>query len=127
VIIERIGAKMPLTPMASNYHGEVAERYAYADGQGEIGVIASVTKPFCGGCTRLRLSTDGQIYTCLFASQGVSLRDPMRAGASDVELGQLITRVWSGRSDRYSEIRAESPDSGQEATPRKIEMYQIGG
>ena len=126
-IIERIGAEMPLTPLESNYQGEVAERYAYADGQGEIGVIASVTKPFCGGCTRLRLSTDGQIFTCLFASQGVSLRDPMRAGATDTELGQLISRVWSGRSDRYSEMRAESAESDQTSAPRKIEMYQIGG
>ena len=124
-IIARIDAEMPLEPAASNYHGEVASRYRYKDGSGEIGVIASVTKPFCGDCTRVRLSTDGRIFTCLFASEGVSLRDPMRAGASDTELRDMITGIWTVRSDRYSEERASSPN-GQGA-PRKIEMYQIGG
>ena len=89
-IIARIDAEMPLEPVPGNYHGEVAERYLYRDGSGEIGVIASVTRPFCGACTRLRLSTDGQIFTCLFATRGTSLRDPMRDGATDDELRDLI-------------------------------------
>ena len=88
---------MPLEPAASNYSGEVAERYLYRDGSGEIGVIASVTRPFCGACTRLRLSTDGQVFTCLFATRGTSLRDPMRDGASDDELRDLIAAIWTRR------------------------------
>ena len=124
-IIARIDAEMPLETLESNYSGEVAERYRYRDGDGEIGVIASVTRPFCGACTRLRLSTDGQIFTCLFASKGVSLRDPMREGATDGEMREIITRIWERRTDRYSEERAANT-SGV-AAPRKIEMYQIGG
>ncbi len=124
-IIGRIGAEMPLEPAPSNYSGEVAERYLYSDGSGEIGVIASVTRPFCGACTRLRLSTDGQIFTCLFATRGTSLRDPMREGASDDEMRDLIARIWSRRTDRYSEERfAATPDMPR---PAKVEMYQIGG
>ena len=124
-IIAKIDAEMPLEPVASNYQGEVATRYRYKDGSGEIGFIASVTKPFCGDCTRVRLSTDGKIYTCLFAGEGISLRDPMRSGADDNELRDLITGIWTVRSDRYSEERAASLNG--EGTPRKIEMYQIGG
>jgi len=124
-IIAKIDAEMPLEPVASNYQGEVATRYRYKDGSGEIGFIASVTKPFCGDCTRVRLSTDGKIYTCLFAGEGISLRDPMRSGADDNELRDLITGIWTVRSDRYSEERAASPNG--EGTSRKIEMYQIGG
>jgi cyclic pyranopterin phosphate synthase len=124
-IIAKIDAEMPLEPTDSNYQGEVATRYRYKDGSGEIGVIASVTKPFCGDCTRVRLSTDGKIYTCLFAGDGFSLRDPIRSGADDNELRDLITKIWTVRSDRYSEERAASPNS--EGAPRKIEMYQIGG
>ena len=124
-IIAKIDAEMPLEPVASNYQGEVATRYRYKDGSGEIGFIASVTKPFCGDCTRIRLSTDGKIYTCLFSGEGVSLRDPMRSGADDNELRDMITGIWTVRSDRYSEERAASPNG--EGTPRKIEMYQIGG
>ena len=124
-IISRIDAEMPLEPVPSNYSGEVAERYRYRDGSGEIGVIASVTRPFCGACTRLRLSTDGQIFTCLFATRGTSLRDPMRDGASDDELRDLIARIWTRRTDRYSEERfAATPDMPR---PAKVEMYQIGG
>ncbi|MFQ6029742.1 MAG: GTP 3',8-cyclase MoaA, partial [Dehalococcoidia bacterium] len=124
-IIQRIDAEMPLEPLDPNYGGEVAMRYGYRDGSGEVGVIASVSQPFCGDCTRARLSTDGSIYTCLFASKGVSLRDPLREGASDYELEELITRIWGRRVDRYSEERAElaALQNGQ----RKIEMYQIGG
>ena len=97
---------MPLEPAPGNYHGEVAERYQYRDGSGEIGVIASVTRPFCGACTRLRLSTDGQLFTCLFATRGTSLRDPMRDGATDGELRDVIAGIWTRRADRYSEERA---------------------
>ena len=124
-IIARIDAEMPLEPLESNYSGEVAERYRYRDGEGEIGIIASVTRPFCGACTRLRLSTDGQIFTCLFANKGTSLRDPMRAGATDDELRDLITNIWGRRADRYSEERAANTPKAP--TPQKIEMYQIGG
>ena len=124
-IIARIDAEMPLEPAPSNYSGEVAERYLYRDGSGEIGVIASVTRPFCGACTRLRLSTDGQIFTCLFATRGTSLRNPMRDGATDEELRNIITGIWTRRSDRYSEERfADTPDMPR---PDKVEMYQIGG
>ena len=124
-IIALIDAEMPLEPAPSNYSGEVAERYLYRDGSGEIGVIASVTRPFCGACTRLRLSTDGQIFTCLFATRGTSLRDPMRDGATDEELRNIITGIWTRRSDRYSEERfAATPDMPR---PAKVEMYQIGG
>ena len=124
-IIQRIDAELPLEPIDPNYQGEVANRYRYRDGVGEVGVIASVTQPFCADCTRSRLSTDGKIYTCLFASQGVSLRDEMRAGASDDDLRDLLTRIWGRRTDRYSEERTElAPRQNQ---PQKIEMYQIGG
>jgi len=124
-IIARIDAEMPLEPTESNYQGEVATRYRYKDGSGEIGIIASVTKPFCGNCTRVRLSTNGKIFTCLFAGEGLSLMDPMRAGATDDDLRGLITGIWTVRSDRYSEERAANPT--EQVAPRKIEMYQIGG
>jgi cyclic pyranopterin phosphate synthase len=124
-IIQRIDAQMPLEPLEPNYRGEVASRYRYQDGEGEIGVIASVTQPFCGTCTRARLSTDGKLYTCLFASDGLSLRDHIRAGASDADLCDLIARIWHQRVDRYSEERTELAPAQNQA--RKIEMYQIGG
>ena len=124
-IIARIDAEMPLEPAPGNYHGEVAERYLYRDGSGEIGVIASVTRPFCGACTRLRLSTDGQIFTCLFGTRGTSLRDPIRDGANDDELRDLITSIWIRRTDRYSEERAAA--TPEMPRPAKVEMYQIGG
>jgi cyclic pyranopterin phosphate synthase len=124
-IVRRIDAEIPLEPLDPNYRGEVAQRYRYRDGTGEIGVIASVTQPFCGDCTRARLSTDGSVYTCLFASQGVSLRDPMRAGASDEDLRELVSSIWSRRVDRYSEERTEL--APMQNVPPKVEMYQIGG
>ncbi|MCH8898429.1 MAG: GTP 3',8-cyclase MoaA [Chloroflexi bacterium] len=124
-IIRRIDAEMPLEPLEPNYPGEVANRYRYRDGEGEIGVIASVTQPFCGSCTRARLSTDGKIYTCLFGTAGTDLRESLRSKATDDDLRDLITAVWSNRTDRYSEERAQlAPAQNQ---PRKIEMYQIGG
>ena len=122
-IVARIDAEMPLEPMDGNYRGEVAQRYRYVDGGGEIGVIASVTKPFCGDCTRLRLSPEGSIYTCLFSSKGTDLRAPLRDGAGDDELRSLVTSVWDVREDRYSEVRT----SLTEPVRDKVEMYHIGG
>ena len=120
---ERIGARWPLVPLVANYGGEVAQRYAFADGAGEIGFISSVTEPFCGDCSRARLSADGRLYTCLFATSGHDLRGPMRAGASDEELAGLVRAVWSARDDRYSEARSEL----RTAERRRVEMYEIGG
>ena len=124
-IVARIDSELPLEPLDPNYKGEVALRYKYRDGSGEIGVIASVTKPFCGDCTRARLSTDGKLYTCLFAGLGTDFRGPMRSGASDNDLSDLLARVWVRREDRYSEVRALA--KSQQDLPKKIEMYQIGG
>jgi cyclic pyranopterin phosphate synthase len=126
-IVERIDSALPLEPVEPNYHGEVARRYRYADGGGEIGIIPSVSNPFCGDCTRARLTIEGQLVTCLFASGGEDLRSPLRTSASDEELRALINRVWSQRTDRYSEQRAELTQ--RDGSPRnpKIEMYQIGG
>jgi cyclic pyranopterin phosphate synthase len=121
-LLERIGEHWPLRPVEQNYHGEVASRYQFDDGCGEVGFISSVSAPFCGSCTRARLSSDGRLFTCLFASSGVDLRSPLRDGASDAELQKIIERVWTGREDRYSEIRAEHGPTGD-----KVEMYYIGG
>jgi cyclic pyranopterin phosphate synthase len=123
-IRDRIAAELPLVALEPSYRGEVAQRFALADGSGEIGIIASVTQPFCGDCTRARLSADGRLVTCLFAATGTDLKAPLRAGASDAELAQLVGGVWRRRSDRYSEERA-----APESTParEKIQMYQIGG
>jgi cyclic pyranopterin phosphate synthase len=121
-IRDRIHAVFPLEPLASGYRGEVARRYRYADGQGEIGIISSVTQPFCGDCTRARLSADGHLFTCLFATRGVDLKTPLRSGLSDAALDALLADLWRARADRYSEERAEqSPDR------EKIEMFRIGG
>src|SRR5205085_9815872 len=108
-IISLIGRQWPLEPVAPAYPGEVASRYRYWDGGGEIGVIASVTQPFCRGCTRARLSADGQLYTCLFAAAGHDLRGPLRAGASDRALREQISSIWARRADRYSEPRTAQP------------------
>lgn len=123
-LVERIGARWPLHPVGENYHGEVAERYAFEDGAGEVGFISSISNPFCGSCTRARLSSEGVFYTCLFARTGVDLRAPLRDGASDVELLELIRTTWLGRTDRYSELRATLKS---EQPLKKIEMYYIGG
>jgi len=127
-ILDRIGSELPLRPAPSAYRGEVANRYFYADGSGEIGIIASVSAPFCGDCTRARLSTDGKFVTCLFARDGEDLRRPLRDGASDEELRKLIQDVWNRRTDRYSEERSTYKDlNGSVHSGRKIEMFQIGG
>ena len=125
-IVARIDAEMPLEPAESNYRGEVANRYRFKDGGGEIGVIASVTQPFCGDCTRLRLSPEGALFTCLFGVNGTDLRTPMRAGADDAELADIIRATWSVRTDRYSEERASMTDELR-ARRKKVEMYHIGG
>ena len=114
----RIGARWPLTPLKPAYRGEVAERYAFADGAGEVGFISSVSQPFCGDCSRARLSSDGVLYTCLFATHGTSLRDALRGGASDDALLELIRSVWLKRADRYSELRASLTPRGARASAR---------
>jgi GTP 3',8-cyclase len=124
-IIERIQSEMDvaLEPVGANYVGEVAKRWRYVDGSGEIGIISSVSQPFCGDCSRARLSTEGQLVTCLFAAGGLDLRGPMRNGASDDELKALIAGCWSVRRDRYSEQR-----SAVTIKPRKrVQMFQVGG
>jgi GTP 3',8-cyclase len=121
-IVAAIGAELPLEPLEPNYLGEVARRYRYADGSGEIGVIASVTEPFCGACTRARLSAEGRLYTCLFATKGHDLRALLRSGAGDADLAEALAAVWSARGDRYSELR-----SAQTVDLPKIEMSYIGG
>lgn len=121
-IAAMIDAELPLEPVKRHYASEVAMRFQYRDGGGEIGIISSVTKPFCGACSRMRLSSEGKIYTCLFATEGTDLRDPMRAGATDAEIEQIIVKTWGSRIDRYSEERSERTE------PRpKVEMYHIGG
>ena len=121
----RILARWPMHPVAENYRGEVAQRWRFDDGAGEVGFISSVSQPFCGACSRARLSSEGKFYTCLFATQGLDLRAAMRAGASDADLENLIRGRWLGRTDRYSELRDELRRS--ESQPKKIEMYYIGG
>jgi cyclic pyranopterin phosphate synthase len=121
-VISRIQAIAQIAPCHANYSGEVAKRWRYLDGKGEIGFITSVTQPFCGDCTRARLSTDGKLYTCLFASQGRDLRAQLRSGASDLALSSAIRGVWEARTDRYSEARSDARPS-----PQKVEMSYIGG
>jgi GTP 3',8-cyclase len=121
-IVAAVDAEFPLEPVDPAYPGEVANRYRYLDGQGEIGVIASVTQPFCGNCTRVRLSAEGRLYTCLFATGGHDLRAHVRSGASDEDVAAEIGRIWNGRKDRYSELR-----SGATSGLPKVEMSYIGG
>jgi cyclic pyranopterin phosphate synthase len=121
-VVRTIAAEFPLEPIEASYRGEVAQRYRYCDGAGEIGVIASVTQPFCGDCTRARLSADGKIYTCLFAMRGHDLRAVLRSGANDDELASAIREIWERRTDRYSELR-----TAETARLRKVEMSYIGG
>jgi cyclic pyranopterin phosphate synthase len=121
-IVRMINEEMPLEAADAGYRGEVAKRWRYADGDGEIGVITSVTQPFCGDCTRARLSADGSLYTCLFAAQGVDLRALLRSEASDDEIRATVAETWSARTDRYSEMRTAETN-----TPQRIEMSYIGG
>jgi cyclic pyranopterin phosphate synthase len=121
-IIAKIHAQMPLEPIEANYPGEVARRYRYQGGGGEIGIIASVTQAFCGDCTRARISADGRLYTCLFTSKGHDMRTPLRGGASDQDLRRMVESVWAARSDRYSELR-----SSMTSDLPKVEMSYIGG
>ncbi|MBR0346134.1 MAG: GTP 3',8-cyclase MoaA [Rudaea sp.] len=123
-LIERIAARWPLEPMRPNYRGEVAERYRFKDGAGEVGFISSVSQPFCGHCSRARLSADGKLYTCLFARTGYDLRAPLRDGASDEELAAVIAARWTQRADRYSEQRAELRAHGEQ---KHVEMFAVGG
>jgi GTP 3',8-cyclase len=124
-LVQRISERWPLHAVEGNYRGEVAERYAFDDGAGEVGFISSVTNPFCGDCTRARLSSEGVFYTCLFATAGTDLRAPLRSGASDHELLELIRGTWLHRGDRYSELRQTLKNN--EHPLKKIEMYYIGG
>ena len=132
-VIRRIGAEFPLVPLKASAPGETAQRWAYADGGGEIGVISSVTQPFCQDCSRARLSTEGRLFLCLFASQGHDLKRMLRGAASDADILASIGRIWQGRGDRYSELRADSGTSGPaadahaDAPPRRVEMSYIGG
>jgi cyclic pyranopterin phosphate synthase len=121
----RVHARWPMQPVSQNYKGEVAERWRFDDGAGEVGFISSVTQPFCGACSRARLSSEGKFYTCLFATQGLDLRAPLRAGMNDADMLQLIRGVWGARTDRYSELREEL--RGTSPAAKKIEMNYIGG
>jgi len=121
-IADQINAEWPIEPVEANYFGEVAERYRYVDGAGEIGIIASVTIPFCAACTRSRLTADGQLFTCLFGVHGHDFRAPLRSGASDQDIGAFLGRVWGQRTDRYSEVRSEDTIKLE-----KVEMSRIGG
>jgi len=121
-IREIIAARYPLEPVAPNYPGEVASRYRYTDGQGEVGIIASVSQPFCGGCTRLRLAPNGDLFTCLFASEGHPFKPALREGITDDALVNRLRCLWESREDRYSEQRSERTTGS-----RKVEMYHIGG
>ena len=121
-IVAAVGAEMPLEPVPADYPGEVARRFRYRDGSGEIGVVGSVTLPFCGDCTRARLSADGKVFTCLFATAGHDLRALLRGGASDEDIAAALIAIWKARADRYSEIR-----SADTTGLPKVEMSYIGG
>jgi cyclic pyranopterin phosphate synthase len=122
-LLQLVSERWPLRPLQRDFVGEVAERHAYADGQGEVGFISSVSQPFCGDCSRARLSSDGVLYTCLFATQGLDLRAPLRAGASDEELLEAIRHCWLRRGDRYSELRGRMDLHGA----ARVEMNHVGG
>jgi GTP 3',8-cyclase len=125
-LVARVGARWPMHPVSENYRGEVAQRWRFNDGVGEVGFISSVSQPFCGTCSRARLSSEGKFYTCLFATQGLDLRGALRSGATDADLLQMIRGTWHGRVDRYSELR-DALRRDRDPAERKIEMYYIGG
>jgi len=122
LLLDKIGARWPLAPRQRNYRGEVAQRYAFTDGQGEIGFISSVSEPFCGDCHRARLSAEGVLYTCLFANSGTNVREFLRSGASDADIVGLLQNIWRNRRDRYSELRGQRISDSE-----RIEMYRMGG
>lgn len=124
-LLRSIHARWPVRAVGRNYPGEVARRYQYLDGEGEIGFISSVTEPFCGACSRARLSADGNLYTCLFATSGTNLRVPLREGASDADIAEILQSVWLRRKDRYSETRQVNPL--EQPLVSKVEMYRMGG
>lgn len=134
-IVERVTSRYPAEPVEPNYPGEVAQRYRFLDGTGEFGVIASVTRPFCGGCTRIRLSADGKLFTCLFATTGLDIKEALRQGVADELLAGKIRSLWSFRGDRYAEERAQAPEeaeataatSAEQDGGERVEMYYIGG
>ena len=128
-VVDMIDAKFPLEAIDANYDGEVASRYRYLDGEGEIGVISSVSEPFCGSCSRARLSTDGKLVTCLFASGGTDLKTALRSDASDADIAGIIAKVWTGRDDRYSDLRSKDTEFNGDSSSDgdKVEMYYIGG
>ena len=124
-LYRQIHGRWPLRAIGRSYPGEVANRYSYLDGQGEIGFISSITEPFCGSCNRARLSADGVLYTCLFATTGTSLREPLRSGIDDDELADILSSIWLKRADRYSELR--EPYTNEKPLVNKVEMYRMGG
>ena len=124
-LLRQIQARWPLRAVGRNYPGEVASRYQYLDGKGEVGFISSVTEPFCGACSRARISADGTLYTCLFATEGTSLREILRDGSSDEAIATVLRSVWSQRNDRYSEQR--EPEPLEKPLVNKVEMYRMGG
>lgn len=124
-VLATIHARWPVRAVGRNYPGEVARRYQFLDGQGELGFISSVTEPFCGSCSRARISADGTLYTCLFATEGINLREPLRSGAGDDEIAEILKAVWLKREDRYSEIRR--PETVEKPLVNKVEMYRMGG
>jgi cyclic pyranopterin phosphate synthase len=126
-VISRINAELPLEAVAANYTGETSARWRYRDGSGEIGVISSVTQSFCQSCTRVRVSTDGKLFTCLFATDGHDLRALMRGGSSDEQLSSVMAHIWRERTDRYSELRSAQTGALRATGKRKIEMSYIGG
>jgi len=123
-LVDMISSRWALEPLERNYRGEVAQRYAFVDGQGEVGFISSVSAPFCGDCHRARLSADGTVYTCLFSTNGTSLREVLRSGASDADVVGLLQNIWRHRADRYSELRGGATKS---KAASKVEMYRMGG
>ncbi len=126
-VVRRIGESMPLVAIPANYAGETAERWRHRDGSGEVGMISSVTQAFCGDCSRARLSTEGKLYTCLFATAGHDLRALMRAGHSDAEISTVVAHLWRARTDRYSKLRSIDTDGLSPVASRKVEMSYIGG
>ena len=123
-LVDMISARWALEPLERNYRGEVAQRYRFVDGQGEVGFISSVSAPFCGDCHRARLSADGTVYTCLFSANGISLREVLRSGASDADIVGLLQNTWRNRADRYSELRGKATKTKDIS---KVEMYRMGG